>query len=650
MPARDNNTPTVLRNGLLVWLRTLLVMIAVLALARGILLASYPSYFEDLTFREIVASFAVGLRFDAAAALLTITLPLLPLWIPWPRRWRKGAVQTSQWLCAVLVLAAAAALWSDLLFWGESGRHLTVEPAGVLNDFAPVLLLAVREYPLQLAALVIGGAVLVRLVRWAFLPVRNSGHIHHSWWSVVLLWAVVSAASFAGIRGSLGKEPLRSSDALSAGSEAAGGLALNGWYSFLYSIFNEQHPPVLYLNERDAVQITRRLVAADGDQFTSERFPLLRRNAARAAVSDSSERLNVVLMVVESLNASLLESFGGTTSVMPFLDSLARRSLIFTNCSAFGTRSFRGLCAITASIPNLGPNPYAITLTLPKLRGLGDILREQGYRVRFMHAAAPGSMGIQGICRMAGYEEFVTEADFPRSQRNGSWGVWDNVALERVSHELDSLREPFHYGLFTLCTHSPWTLPRGFAPPIPATVPGAERLNTYAYLDQALRDYFRHEATQERFKRTLYVIVGDHTSHGEEGETFRVACIFYAPGRLQEEARTSPVSHLDILPTILDLCGIPSERAAFGRSMLDADTAARFVVTDQSNNYGWQRGSWRLLCDANRLMSLQNLSEPLKTRRNLLTSEPQIADSLAREFRAFYQVAEQTLRENRVSQ
>ena len=650
MPARDNNTPTILRSGLAVWLRTLLVMIAVLMLARGILLAAYSSHFNALSLREIAGSFAVGLRFDAAAALLTVTLPLLPLWIPWPRAWQQSAVRLSQWSCAVLFLAVAAVLWSDLLFWGESGHHLTVEPAGVLNDVAPVLLLAFREYPLQLAALVIGGVILVRLVRWAFLPVRNAEPIHHSWWSIVLLWVVVSTASLAGIRGSLGKEPLRSSDALSAGSEAAGGLALNGWYSFLYSTFNEQHPPVLYMDEHESVSITRRLVAADGDRFASERFPLLRRSVRHSAIADSSERLNVVLIVVESLNASLLESLGGSMSVMPFLDSLARQSLIFTNCSAFGTRSFRGLCAITASVPNLGPNPYAITLTLPKLRGLGDILREQGYRVRFMHAAAPGSMGIEGICRMAGYEEFVTEADFPRSQRNGSWGVWDHVALERVSRELDSLREPFHYGLFTLCTHAPWTLPPGFPSPIPAAVPGAERLNTYAYLDQALRVFFRREARTERFNRTLYVIVGDHTSHAEEGETFRVGCIFYSPGRLHGEVRTYPVSHLDVMPTILDLCGMQSEHASFGRSMLDPDTGTRFVVTDQSNNYGWQRGSWRLLCDADRLISLQNLSEPLKTRRNLLTEEPEIADSLSREFRAFYQIAEQALRENRVSQ
>jgi uncharacterized sulfatase len=646
----EENTSTVLRNGLLVWLRALLVMIAVLTLARGILLAAYSSHFNALSLREIAASFAVGLRFDVAAALLTITPPLLLLWIPWPRAWQRGAMRLSQSLCAVLVLAAAAVLWSDLLFWGESGHHLTVEPAGVLNDVAPVLLLAFREYPLELAALVIGGVILVRLVRWAFLPARNAGHLHHSRWSIALLWVVVCTASFAGIRGSLGKEPLRSSDALSAGSEAAGGLALNGWYSFLYSTFNEQHPPVSYMDERDAVRITRQLVASNGDVFTSERFPLLRRREWQAVIADSSERRNVVLIVVESLNASLLESFGGTMSVMPFLDSLARHSLIFTNCSAFGTRSFRGLCAITASVPNLGPNPYAITLTLPKLRGLGDILSEQGYHVRFMHAAAPGSMGIEGICRMAGYEEFVTEADFPRSQRNGSWGVWDHVALERVSRELDSLREPFHYGLFTLCTHAPWTLPKSFTSSIPAAVPGAERLNTYAYLDQALREFFRHEARAERFTRTLYVIVGDHTSHAEEGETFHVGCIFFAPGRLHGEVRSYPVSHLDVMPTILDLCGMQSEHASFGRSMLDPDTAARFVVTDQSNNYGWQRGSWRLLCDAERLISLQNLSEPLKTRRNLLTEEPEIVDSLSREFRAFYQIADQALRENRVSQ
>lgn|GEM_PF-4595767 len=631
-------------NGFIIWLRVLLVSIGALLLARAILLLSYPSYFGGLRFGELAAAFAVGLRFDAATAFLTITLPLLPLWIPLPSRPNGAARKISFWLACLFLITSAAFVWSDILFYGESGRHITIEPAGILNDMQPMLKLVFREYLFELFGLILFCAATVLALRWAYRYSSRAGS--DRWWRYPILWILVGAISFTGVRGGWGKEPLKSSDALLAGSEASGSLALNGWYSFLYSAFNKQRQLPEYMNAVEAIRITQNLVAANGEVFVAERAPLLRQSIPRHSLADSAHPLNVVLIVVESLNASYLKSFGGSECVMPFLDSLAQQSLIFTNCSAFGTRSFRGLCAITASIPNLGPNPYDITLTLPKLRGLGEIFREQGYNTRFMHAAAPGSMGVQAICGMAGYKDFITADDFSQNEQNGSWGVWDHLALARMSSDLSHLREPFHYGLFTLCTHAPWTLPKGFLSWVGASVPDAPRLRTFDYLDQSLQRFFAHEHESGRAQRTLYVIVGDHTSHAPENERFRVACIFYAPGRLSPEVHNDPVGHLNILPTILDLCGTETMHASFGRSMLDPDTAARFVVTDQSNLYGWQRSGYRLLCNTDKLVALNDVFSSDK--ENFLATEPQLAESLRREFYAFYQTADELLRENRI--
>lgn len=647
MSTRIGTTQDAAVNSLMIWLRMLPVAFGTLLAARLLLLVSYPSYFEGLDRGEIISAFFVGLRFDVATMFLVVSLPLFLLWIPWPKAIDRTAMTVSRWASFLFIITAVSFLWSDLLFWGESGRHLTVEPAGIGADILPMLALVIRQYPLPLLGLFITFLILFYLVRWAFRP-ACSGCTLRSWWKTGGIFLLVAAVSFLGIRGSLGKEPLRSSDALLAGSDIAGGLALNGVYSVISSVFNKQKPPVQYMAEEEAEAITRSLVACEGDVFKSAEYPLLRKSAADS-FAGSTQRLNVVLIVVESLNASYLKSFGGDVSVMPFLDSLAEQSLIFTDFSAFGTRSFRGLCAIVASLPNLDPNPYALTLLLPRLRGLGDIFREKNYRVRFMHAAAPGSMGIQGVCSMAGYDDFVTADDFPESEHNGSWGVWDHAALERMSGDMDAMPEPYHYGLFTLCTHAPWTLPDGYTPRFARSQPDAERLNTFAYLDEALKTFFARETKSGRAARTLYVIVGDHTSHALEDETFRVACIFFAPGRLTTEKRDVPMGQLDILPTVLEICGINAEHAAYGRSMFDPDSAARFVVTDQSNTYGWRRGSWQLVCNADKLLALYDLREPFASRRNHLTLEHGLADSLAREFHAFFQTAEHALRENRVS-
>jgi phosphoglycerol transferase MdoB-like AlkP superfamily enzyme len=61
--------------------------------------------------------------------------------------------------------------------------------------------------------------------------------------------------------------------------------------------------------------------------------------------------MNVVLISVESLSAEFLGSFGGVRNITPHLDSLARHSLLFTNLYATGTRTVRGLEALSLAVP-----------------------------------------------------------------------------------------------------------------------------------------------------------------------------------------------------------------------------------------------------------------------------------------------------------
>uniref|UniRef100_UPI0040478407 LTA synthase family protein n=1 Tax=Mariniflexile sp. TaxID=1979402 RepID=UPI0040478407 len=65
---------------------------------------------------------------------------------------------------------------------------------------------------------------------------------------------------------------------------------------------------------------------------------------------------NVIFLFVESLSGNFLQAFGNPDNLTPTLDSLANNSLFFTNLYATGTRTVRGMEAVTLSIP---PNPRA---------------------------------------------------------------------------------------------------------------------------------------------------------------------------------------------------------------------------------------------------------------------------------------------------
>jgi phosphoglycerol transferase MdoB-like AlkP superfamily enzyme len=628
------------------WLRVIGIALVMLFISRILYLLVYPSQFEALTAKDLFFAFLVGLRFDLSTALLTIALPTFPLWFPVGRKLEVPVRRFSAILTIVFLCVAAGFLWSDVLFFSESSRHFTVEPAGILKDVGPVIQMVFQDYPLPLLGLLAFLAILIPVVLRQFRPRTISNPSRPRWYAYPISFVLVVAVSVIGIRGGLQKEPLKSADAMRAEHVSAASLSLNGWYSFLETAVFHHRPPSALLPEAEAIARTRYLVGSAENTFNSDRYPLQRTVPSTASVAQPDEKLNVVLLIVESLNAAYLQSFGGRGDVMPFLDSLAGQSLIFTNCHAVGTRSFRGLCALLASVPNMLGNPYAMTISLPKLRGLGEIFAEQGYQVRFMHAAEEGSMGVLAVSQMAGYPSFVSASDFPRQDFNGSWGVWDHIALERMNREMQTMREPFHYGMFTLCTHSPWALPVGFAPHFTAAEPQAEVLNTYVYLDSALRDFFAHEAKTPHFKNTMYVIVGDHTARASEEERFRVACLFYSPGRIQPAVDAHVVSQLDLLPTILDLTGISTDQSSFGKSMIGRDSLRNVAIMTQSDLLYWRDGDKIFVSDTKRDLGLYDVHDP---KQNLVPSDPQLTDSLRRGLYSFYQTSEEFLRNNRIS-
>lgn len=88
------------------------------------------------------------------------------------------------------------------------------------------------------------------------------------------------------------------------------------------------------------------------------------RNISRRVESSAPEMpKNVVLIMVESLSAQFLGAFGNNDDITPNLDRLAKESLFFRNLYATGTRTCRGLEAVTLSLP---PTPgRSVVIRMP---------------------------------------------------------------------------------------------------------------------------------------------------------------------------------------------------------------------------------------------------------------------------------------------
>jgi glucan phosphoethanolaminetransferase (alkaline phosphatase superfamily) len=107
---------------------------------------------------------------------------------------------------------------------------------------------------------------------------------------------------------------------------------------------------------------------------------------AKAGFKYSEISAKIELISVESLSAHYLKHFGNKENVTPFLDSLIPNSIFFENFYASGTRTVRGLEAISLAIP---PTPGQSIVRRPgnaEMFTMGNVLKTKGYDVNFIYA------------------------------------------------------------------------------------------------------------------------------------------------------------------------------------------------------------------------------------------------------------------------
>lgn len=306
-------------------------------------------------------------------------------------------------------------------------------------------------------------------------------------------------------------------------------------------------------------------------------------NRSFAASPDGLGKLNVVVIVEESLGCEHAGSCGkgqdiktalakNPTGLTPYLDKLARQGLFFNRAYATGTRTVRGLEAITASFP---PIPGESIVKRPgndNIATWGRIMRENGYSTSFLYG---------GLGQFDNMNSFFGNNGFAISDRlnikdpvfTNIWGVSDQDLFRHAEHYFD--REagrgtPFFSVIMTTSNHSPFTFPAGIKGIPPE---GGGRYAGVLYADYALGEFFRSARGHSWYKDTVFVVVADHGArvYGKEQipmPSYEIPLLIMAPGHLKPRQVKNPISQMDIAPTVLGLLGLPYEAPFFGRNVL----------------------------------------------------------------------------------
>jgi phosphoglycerol transferase MdoB-like AlkP superfamily enzyme len=358
-------------------------------------------------------------------------------------------------------------------------------------------------------------------------------------------------------------------------------LQANGIYKFYSAFMN---------SELDFLKFYKTIPNNEAYAILKNQIPDISSNSTlRTIASDSIEtKKNVVLITIESLSSEYMEMYGYTFNITPFLDSLALKSLNFSNLYATGNRTVRGLEAMTLSIPPTPGESVVKRVDNKDKFSTASIFTSKGYQVKYLYGGDAYFDNMRDFFSGNSYD-IVDKTSFKPEEITFAniWGVCDgdmaNKAIKTMNEEAKK-GKPFFNHWMTVSNHRPFTYPDG---KIEIPSDSQTREGGVKYTDFALRQFFKMAEKQPWFKNTVFVIVSDHCA-SSSGKTelpldkYRIPAMIYAPGFIQPTNNNKLMSQIDLMPTLFGLLNFNYQSKFYGQDVLKGTYKPRaFIATYQ---------------------------------------------------------------------
>ena len=536
---------------------------------------------------SLLAAFAWGLIFDLAAGLIatapvTAVLCLLPF-STFAHRLARGLAHLAIYLAVALLLFGAVAEW---LFWDEFSARFNFIAVDYLVYTTEVIANIQESYPLVLiftALALVSATLYALLVRsgWIGYWLDRADEPLRRRWRPAAVW-ILATFLIATVLDSNGLPVF----ANTYNRE----LAKDGLWS-LFAAFrnNELEYDRFYatLPVDDAFRHLQTELASDHSR------PLPRDPDGRDTLRwvpaprplEPEQHLNVIQITVESLSADFLSRFNRASHLTPELSAIAERSLVFDQFYATGTRTDRGMEALTLALP---PTPGRSLLKRPNnadLFTLGSVFRTRGYDTAFIYGGYGYFDNMNTFFSGNGYRvvdrSSVSDRDITFAN---AWGACDGDLFRWALREADASAtagKPFHQFVMTTSNHRPFTYPEG-AIDLPPKSSG--RAGAVKYTDFAIGQFLREASSKPWYRNTVFVIVADHCA-SVAGKTalpvqnYHIPLIVFSPGGQIAPGRVAALtSQVDYAPTLLGLLNWSYASRFFGWDVLHAGGDRRALI------------------------------------------------------------------------
>jgi phosphoglycerol transferase MdoB-like AlkP superfamily enzyme len=558
--------------------------LAIFFLTRTVLLLTHL----DEAGSGFLSVFGIGLLYDFGfIAYAALPMGLYLLLCP-PALWRtRGHRWFLQGLLTVSLFAMLFTAVAEWLFWDEFGVRFNFIAVDYLVYSDEVLNNLLESYPIGtlLSILAVLAVVLSLVLRKAFNAALDAP-------LPLLRGRLLNALGLLIVAGLSLQLLSQDTPRAQGGNAYQNELASNGPYQFFAAFRNnELDYPQFYSTLPAAVvaQQIRAELAEPNARFVGQDPQDIRRKIDNPG---TPRKPNIVLVTIESFSAKYMGSNGDTRNLTPNLDVLRKQSLYFNNFYATGTRTDRGLEAITLAIP---PTPgRSIVKRVGRESGfasLGQQLNAVGYDSVFVYGGRGYFDNMNAFFSGNGYR-VVDQSSVDESEIHfkNAWGMADEDLYNQTLKLADAdyaKQQPFLLQLMTTSNHRPYTYPDNRID----IKSGNGRDGAVKYTDYAIGRFLDQARQKPWFDNTIFVFVADHTagSAGKEDlpiANYQIPLFIYAPKLIEARETAQLASQIDLAPTLLGLLNLDYESTFFGRNLLQDNPLPPRVVVGNYQHLG----------------------------------------------------------------
>ncbi len=395
-------------------------------------------------------------------------------------------------------------------------------------------------------------------------------------------------------------------------------------------------------------------------------------------VSKELARPNILLITVDTLRADAVGAYGNPRAKTPNMDSLAQDGTLFSlDMTVVPQTNPTHASILTGVFPSRhGIFHHMASMLSDSVKPLAEIMSEAGYTTTGHYSWISFDPQYSGLERgFATYERHTVDRSWPADRKPDFYEEYldskADVTTDGVLAWLErSGKDPFFMWIHYNDAHWPYEPPSPFDTMFDGcqscmdgsiqsiirvtegyqatSVETAHLRGLYdgevAFVDQQLGRLFGWLRDRGLLDRTVVVLTADHgEGFGEKGlwshqevmynTALRVPLLIRYPGGVPKAVVGAPASAVDILPTLMDILGLPTPEGLHGKSLLplmqgteDGHDRAVFSQLWDARKVSVVYQGMKLIKDRDTgALQLYDLAQDLAENHDLTGARPEVA-------------------------